>query len=108
MEEMSNYDWLDCIPQGWKEIGRQMIQECEAIDPKYLILDMKEKYGMLRTSSIYSQDDVPKIENRYENISGKICCICGAPATKYSTGWILPWCDKCGIEEKKYYKRFNK
>lgn len=54
MEKINNYDWLYCIPQGWEKIGRQMIQECEAIDPKYQILDMKEKYGMLRICSIYS------------------------------------------------------
>ena len=85
-----------------------MIQECEAIDPEYLILDMKEKYGMLRTYSIYSQDEIPKIENHYEDISSKICCICGNPATKISTGWICPYCDDCGDKDEKFYKRFKK
>ena len=107
MAQINNYDWLYCIPQGWEKIGQQMIQECEAIDPEYQILDMKEKYGMLRTYSIYSQDEIPKIESRYEDISSKICCICGKPATKISTGWICPYCDDCGDKDEKFYKRFK-
>lgn len=116
-----NYDWLWCIPQGWEEIGRQMITECEAINPTYTIEDLKEKYGSMRVFSYcqswYNNElietnhndshIIDEIENKYEKLSEHTCCNCGAPATKISTGWILPWCDSCGQDEEKYYKRLD-
>lgn len=113
MEKVNNYDWLHLIPLGWEEIGRKMITECEAINPSYQIEDMKEKWGELRVVS-YIQDyndnewflpscndkEIEEIENKYIEQSRKTCWRCGTPATKYSTGWILPWCDDCAAEEK--------
>lgn len=118
MEKVNNYDWLYLIPPGWEEIGRKMIAECEAINPSYQIEDMKEKWGELRVVS-YIQDyndnewflpscndkEIEEIENKYIKQSRKTCCACGAPATKMSTGWILPWCDNCAMKENiKNYK----
>ena len=116
---MNNYDWLTQIPSGWEELGRAMIEECEAINPSYQITDMKEKWGELRVVS-YIQDyndnewllpahndgEIEEIENRYIKKSARTCCICGAPATKISTGWICPYCDNCGTKDEKFYKRF--
>ena len=115
-----NYDWLCCIPQGWEKIGHEMIQECEAINPSYQIVDIKEKFGELRICS-YIKDyndnewllpasndkEIEEIENKYIAQSARTCCKCGKPATKYSTGWILPWCDNCGTKEYGPYKEFN-
>ena len=115
----TNYEWLDCIPEGWGNIAKQMIEECEAINPTYAIEDMKEKFGELRICSYIDSYDsdwvmpscndekIEAIENKYIAQSARTCCKCGKPATKYSTGWILPWCDKCGIKPEKYYKRFE-
>ena len=120
MEKINNYDWLCSIPQGWEEISRQMISECEAIDSSYQIEDMKEKWGGLRVSSyIHDYEDsdwiipscnnkeIETIENKYIEQSRKTCCTCGRPATKISTGWILPWCDKCGKDDEAHYRRFD-
>ena len=120
MAQVDNYEWLGCIPEGWEELARQMIQKCEAINPTYTIEDLKEKFGSLRVYSYikdYNDDDwmipscndeeIGKIEEKYEAISARTCCKCGAPAVKYSTGWILPFCDKCGDKEEKFYKRFE-
>ena len=105
---MDNYDWLNLIPEGWEKLGRAMIEECEAINPSYQIEDMKEKWGRLRISSyIRDYDDsewllpacndkeIEEVENKYIKLSAQTCCICGKPATKISTGWICPYCDKC-------------
>ena len=99
----NNYEWLDLIPQGWVNIARKMIQECEAIDPTYTIMDMKEKWGHLDVYSYTQLDEdcfahpesIHNIEQRYWDISAKTCCRCGAPATKMSKGWVLPFCDNC-------------
>ena len=114
----NNYEWLNCIPEGWKELAQQMVQECEAIDPTYTIEDLKEKFGSMRVYSYCKSwyDDkeiedygfaISDIENKYEILSARTCCKCGRPATKISTGWILPWCDECGIDKYGPYKEFN-
>ena len=115
----ANYEWLFLIPEGWMKIAQQMIEECEAINPTYTIEDMKEKWGELRVVSYikdYNDDEwllpasndkeIEEIENKYIAQSRKTCCICGAPTTKVSTGWICPYCDDCGDKDEKFYKRF--
>ena len=118
MAQVDNYDWLNCIPEGWKSLARKMIQECEAINPSYQIEDMKEKWGELRICSYINSYDpdwvmpscndkeIEAIENKYIEQSARTCCICGAPATKISTGWICPYCDNCGDKDGKFYRRF--
>ena len=111
MEEVNNYDWLNLIPPGWIEIGRAMIRECKAIYSEWEICDLKEKWGQLRCydngvpSTLRKQVD--EILDKYEELSARTCCICGKPATKLSSGWILPFCDNCGNENEKFYKRFK-
>lgn len=107
-----NYKWLDLIPMGWIELARKVIEKCEAIDSTYTIEDMKEKWGCLDIYSYHYGDSkqnraINQIEKEAQKQSSLTCCRCGAPATKYSTGWVLPWCDKCGREEYGPYKEFN-
>ena len=116
MEKVNNYEWVYSIPQGWEELARRMIAECEAIDSTYTIDDLKEKFGSMRVyshcQSWYDNEindygrAIENIEDKYETLSTRTCCACGHPATKISTGWILPWCDECGSDEK-HYKRFD-
>lgn len=116
----ANYEWLFLIPEGWMKIAQQMIEECEAINPTYTIEDMKEKWGELRVVSYikdYNDDEwllpasndkeIEEIENKCIAQSARTCCKCGKPAIKYSTGWILPWCDDCGTKKYGPYKEFN-
>lgn len=106
MAQIDNYGWLNLIPCGWISLAQEMIKKCENIDSEYKIYDLKEKWGKLSIFSNASTDIISNIEQQTEEISAKICCVCGQPVTKISTGWALPWCDKCGIDEEKYYKRF--
>lgn len=121
MAQVNNYEWIEwSVPDGWKELTRKMIAECEAINPTYTIEDLKEKFGSLRVYSYIkdyndsdwmipacNDEEIEKIEEQYVILSQYTCCRCGKPATKVSTGYILPWCDECGIDEEKYYKRFE-
>ena len=111
VSEDFDYSWteLDAMPDGWrKAFGEQMCEEIQQLlepigyEYKYKILQIKEKFGYLRW---YSKG-VPKeineqynaIIRKYEDLSARTCFICGEPATKISTGWICPWCDKCASE----------
>ena len=85
-----------------------MINRCEALDPTYQIIEMKEKWGEMRVISECNneyREQIDDIEQYYQGVSATLCCKCGKPATKLSRGWILPWCDECGIDEDKYYAR---
>ena len=101
-----DFTYLDDMPDGWrKAFGIQMCEEIREILIKgnylydYRIAQIKEKFGALRwydegtPDSIYRE--IQDIIYKYEKISAHICISCGKPATKISTGWIMPFCDKC-------------
>lgn len=113
-EEELDYEstWWDEIPVGWtKAFGEQMCDELLEILKKadyvdeYQIVQIKEKFGGLR----WYDNGVPDIVwdeykdwlYKYEELSFKTCIFCGEPATRMTTGWILPVCDSC------YRQRFD-
>lgn len=103
--------WHNSIPQGWwKAFGIQMLDELKTLLEKaseidstdwvdgYRIYDIKEKWGMLRwdadiPSSMF--DEFLEWEEKYEDLSGKYCILCGKPSEGYSEGWIVPLCREC-------------
>lgn len=109
-DECEKYDYtyteLDDMPFGWRlAFGEQMCKEIydeleknNCVDT-YRIVQIKEKFGALRW---YDNGGTDKIEReiipKYEDISERTCIACGAPATKISTGWIMPFCDRCAPE----------
>lgn len=108
-----SYTWLDDMPDGWrKSFGKQMCDEikeelirCNYLD-KYRIMQIKEKFGALRWYDCGIPDGckVWDIVDKYEKISSHTCIVCGKPATKISTGWISPFCDKCADNINCNYK----
>ena len=107
MEKVDNSRWLELIPPGWVELARKMLDEISEINPSYKVEDMKEKWGTLRVYGWDEDEPTYEIIRKYEQMSARTCCICGTPAVKISTGYILPFCDKCGKDEEKYYKRIE-
>lgn len=109
-EEIEDFDFsyteLDGMPEGWKKaFGEQICEEIQKLLEeadyvyKYRILQIKEKFGGLRwydnTVPESIRERLNAIITKYEDLSERTCVNCGAPATKISTGWISPWCDKC-------------
>lgn len=117
-EKDSTYDYsyteLDAMPDGWrKTFGEQiceeiqkLLEEADWVD-KYRILQIKEKFGSLRwyDSSVPEsiRERLNNIIKKYEDLSARTCFICGAQATKISTGWICPWCDKYAEKERGHF-----
>lgn len=108
-EAIPKYDYeyteLDEMPDGWRiAFGEQLCEELKeelikagqnAMD-KYMITQIKEKFGYLHfydngCTERWYKEIMPK----YVLLSRKTCICCGEPATRISTGWISPWCDKC-------------
>lgn len=103
-----NYEYteLDNMPDGWrKAFGIMMCEELRdeliRVDDldRWRILELKEKYGMLRLYDNGHKADskIGDIINKYEQISERRCVVCGKPATRVTTGWISPFCDACCI-----------
>ena len=110
-ERFPDYDYestlLDNIPTGWKiRFGQQLCEDLKTAlhgATDWQIIQIKEKFGTLRIYANYMTPEISEVIDKYEQLSSKTCVRCGAPATKYSTGWILPWCDRCGTDSPKYY-----
>ena len=104
VDENYNYEYteLDAMPEGWrKAFGEQMCQEIKdelikasALE-KYRIMQIKEKYGSLRWYDNFNTQKGYDIIHKYEEISTRTCIQCGEPATRITTGWIAPYCDRC-------------
>ena len=112
------YEWteLDIMPDGWrKAFGKQMCEEIRNVLIennylyKYRIVQIKEKYGSLRWYDWGGPQKVQDIIDKYEHISARTCIRCGRPATKISTGWICPFCDKCAdkLSDRIDFKEIN-
>lgn len=100
------YTELDDLPDGWnKAFGEQMCEEIkEALIEdddldRWRIVQLKEKYGSLRLydngTKIGSR--IKNIIHKYEDLSMRTCAVCGEPATRVTTGYILPLCDDCCV-----------
>lgn len=76
-----DYTWteLDAMPEGWRKLfSEHMCAEIAAILKKANYLD----------------------KQCYEILSERTCIVCGAPATRVTTGWISPYCDNCVSKDK--------
>lgn len=97
-----SYTLLDQINDGWRiAFGEKLCQELkEALDKDnslntFKFIQIKEKYGSLRLYHVGGNNESSDIIYKYEELSKFICIKCGKPATKVTTGWIYPYCDKC-------------
>jgi hypothetical protein len=110
------YNWYRNIPIGWrKAFGIQMCKEIKQSlkrnpNNKFVITDVKEKFGALNIYEYGSPDEVHDIINKYEYISSHTCIECGRIATRRSQGYILPYCNDCHgnhIGYNEYYKDYS-
>lgn len=109
-EVIKDYDYsfteLDDMPNGWRAaFGEEMCEEIQqALNElgeqanTFRIMQIKEKFGFLHFYTNWYTSKISNIIHKYEEISKYTCINCGAPATKITTGWISPFCDKCAEE----------
>ena len=116
--------WGFECPDSWFDLLKELTIELEtSINNKYkgkyecVAQQVKEKYGSLRFYGEIkilienpTKDDLSLSKKLYEQFqelvdkaeykSEKICCECGKPATKISSGWIAHFCDECATKFK--------
>lgn len=108
IEDDDVFTFIDCAPRGWAKLCEDLCAELKPLLERvgyvneYKLCQVKEKFGGLRWYHsgipVAIGDEHSALIRKYEALSCKTCCVCGAPATKISRGWICPFCDKCAEE----------
>ena len=99
-DEDYSLTWMDYMPHGWRiAFGKEFLEDLKnAIKENdfeygYKILELKEKWGKLR---LYDNTDfTDELLDKYEDLSSKVCQICGKPAEVITKGWIGYFCKDC-------------
>lgn len=116
-EDDNVFSYIDCAPEGWAKLCEDLCAEIKPLlervgyEKEYSLCQVKEKYGSLRWYDNGVPDEIldeyNAIVRKYEELSFHTCCVCGAPATKVSTGWICPFCDECAKEINGTFKEIE-
>lgn len=84
---------------GWFKIIDDMSAEIHYIILKTKcscrVAQIKEKYGTLRVYMDTSLDEIDKIIDKAEGLSGKTCEICGEAGQLRGNTWFSTYCDDC-------------
>lgn len=100
------YNMLDFMPEGWrKAFGVRMCEDIKRellktggrkLLHSYRVIDIKEKWGLLRWDDAGCTKDLHKIIAMYEDMSQHYCIDCGELATCMTPVeyWRSPYCDK--------------
>ena len=101
------------VCRGWLDEFEKMCAEIAAVLKEYncplstfQFVQVKEKFGEMRVywdlEFDFEHEDAATIYNKIDNIvdfhcakTANICGVCGAPATVFSRGWVLPYCENC-------------
>ena len=100
---LSAYDMngIEC-EKGWDRILGPLLHCIKHLDPKCQILQIKEKFGLLRvyvspsaTCPPINFDHIHEIISWAEHYSGTVCERCGKQGKKRDLKWMLTLCDDC-------------
>lgn len=89
------------VGDGWLPLVAKLHIELLKIDPKYSVLQVKEKFGTLRFYASCATDTDKKffaLINQAEKQSDEICEDCGLPGVCRTDGWYRTMCDRCQTE----------
>ena len=103
--------YVEC-DNGWSDLILELHEKLLAIDPNYIILQIKEKFGYLRYYYSTELEDYSEMENlvsEYTKKSGEICEKCGSTNTIDANlgGWYKRWCETCVEEFQKENPKLN-
>lgn len=103
------HNYLLAIPKGWTNLVDALHTELYTLNPNYLVLQVKEKFGGLRYYCTFPNTTVDKqmmdIIARAERLSYDICDECGGPGElRVKNFWYSTKCDKHAPEGSEKYK----
>lgn len=107
-------EWVNDVGEGWRPLIRGLDANLRALDPDYIIGQIKEKFGGLRYYFDAFRGDIEECERLVraaEELSFKICEACGAPGTTkaWNGFWVRTLCPLCvrSEEDARNEKKFR-
>ena len=85
------------VGRGWHDLVQMAYDLMPAATQ---VVQVKEKFGMLRIYVTTSSDEYYEFLRRLEGLSGCICENCGDLGKLRPGGWIKTLCDKCQEKRK--------
>jgi hypothetical protein len=80
---------------GWYGIVSEMLMDIEMVDPEAVLLQAKEKFGLLRVY-ITGNEDAHDIVDHCERLSATVCEACGSTEDVTTKGgWLQTLCKEC-------------
>jgi len=89
---------FDC-GDGWFNLIYDLSKKISDIAPECEVVQVKEKFATLRFYVNGYNDEIDKLINEAEELSGRTCEICGDTETAKirGDGWLSTLCDKCAM-----------
>lgn len=85
---------LEC-GDGWRPLIRRTLLKLEEVSPGFSILQIKEKFGLLRMHLSGLNEEGFLLVSEAECESGSICEVCGEPGTMmYLHHWASTLCEE--------------
>lgn len=88
---------------GWNAILEDLHEQLVALDPEYVLTEVKEKFGTLRVTAVVAPDvgaRARELTTAAEWRSIDTCEGCGAPGRlRDERRWALTLCDSCDARE---------
>lgn len=102
------------VGEGWWSLLEKIHSQVSEVDPGYVVLQFKEKFGGLRVY-LYPSDDISdekrnqinELVDKIEAESYTVCEECGSPGEVRRSGWISTLCDPCEEARSKKKKEFE-
>lgn len=83
------------VPPGWFDLVLELDEKITEVDPDYVLIQAKEKFGGLRYY-ITGNDAAYLVVDEYENKSRKVCQCCGGSGIhRCIKHWYATICDNC-------------
>jgi len=93
MRGLTRRSALSCVGAGWSKLINNLY---DAKPKDVVVIQVKEKYASLRFYVTSAPDWYFDLIDHYEDMSSKICEVCGKPGyTREYKGWLDTFCDEC-------------
>lgn len=92
---------LDDVGEGWHSLLVELHEQLHALDPNYVVGQVKEKFGTLRVylDRHAAHKEAWDIVETAERKSHSICERCSAPGVlRQDTYYLLTLCDECSAK----------
>lgn len=101
-EEATLEDIINQVGVGWSNILERLVKDLELLGWDGKLLQVKEKFGMLRFYIPFGSDEIDKRIEQAEDESINTCELCSKPGKPdHSQYWIITLCSECSGKRKK-------